>query len=150
MIPPSNWSNEITNELRSLWTSGCSAEVIANELNKKFRTTFSRNAVIGKVHRLALEARVERGLAKADRDQPGARIRARDGPDQEPLKQSAAFVCLPPLLNHDDHPTLVELHLGACRWPVGDGPPMIFCGEWTGHARLSYCEHHHNRAYQRG
>jgi GcrA cell cycle regulator len=46
------WTDAKIDDLKSLWTSGDSASVIASQMGT------TRNAVLGKVHRLGLEARV--------------------------------------------------------------------------------------------
>src|SRR5215475_13048400 len=48
------WQNEATELLRQLWAQGMSASMIANELHKLFGMDVSRNAVIGKAHRMKL------------------------------------------------------------------------------------------------
>jgi hypothetical protein len=44
--------------------------------------------------------------------------------------------------------TLLELGPGTCRWPVGDAPPYLFCGNPTDPDRV-YCPVHHIVAHGR-
>src|SRR5262245_31076222 len=57
----SGWTEARVELLRQLWTEGFSASQIAN----KFNRAFTRSAVLGKVHRLKLEARQARQPAKS-------------------------------------------------------------------------------------
>lgn len=45
------WTESIVSELRAMWSGGYSASIIGGKLG------FSRNAILGKVHRLGLETR---------------------------------------------------------------------------------------------
>jgi GcrA cell cycle regulator len=63
-LPPSTWTDERVEQLKTLWADGLSCGQIAGELN----CGFSRNAVIGKVYRLGLPERAKRkAAAKARR-----------------------------------------------------------------------------------
>ena len=53
------WTNERVEELKNLWSEGLSASQIAKRLGD-----VTRNAVIGKVHRLGLEARIKPTLVQ--------------------------------------------------------------------------------------
>ena len=55
-----NWSDDRVEQLKTLWTEGLSASQIARALGG-----VTRNAVIGKVHRLGLAGRA--GPARAER-----------------------------------------------------------------------------------
>jgi len=56
-----SWTDERVEKLKGLWADGLSASQIAKDLGG-----VTRNAVIGKVHRLGLPARTPGGGAKAD------------------------------------------------------------------------------------
>lgn len=45
--------------------------------------------------------------------------------------------------------SLMELGPRTCRWPLGDEPPFLFCGNDTGHRERRYCPVHHVAAYHR-
>jgi GcrA cell cycle regulator len=51
---PVGWTREATEQLAALWQTGASGSLIAAAINRDHGTAFSRNAVIGKVHRLKL------------------------------------------------------------------------------------------------
>src|SRR6266545_4917314 len=54
---PVGWTRETTEQLVALWQTGASGSLIAAAINRDHGTAFSRNAVIGKVHRLGLAGR---------------------------------------------------------------------------------------------
>ena len=59
-----NWTDERVDRLKKLWSEGLSASQIAAQLGG-----VSRNAVIGKVHRLNLPGRAKAGGATSARSQ---------------------------------------------------------------------------------
>ena len=72
-----SWTDERIERLKSLWTQGMTASQIADELGG-----VSRNAVIGKAHRLGLQSRPSPVRANEAGDEgPGA---ASDAPAAEP------------------------------------------------------------------
>ena len=54
-----SWTPELVDFLKKLWGSGISAAKISEEISNKFSTRISRNAVIGKAHRLNLSAKIK-------------------------------------------------------------------------------------------
>ena len=54
-----SWTPELVDLLKKLWGSGLSAAKISEEISNKFSTRISRNAVIGKAHRLNLSAKIK-------------------------------------------------------------------------------------------
>jgi GcrA cell cycle regulator len=46
------WTDQQIDELKRLWAEGKSASIVAEEMNKMFDTKFTRNSIIGKIHRL--------------------------------------------------------------------------------------------------
>jgi GcrA cell cycle regulator len=78
-----SWTDERVETLRRMWTEGASASTIAKELGG-----VTRNAVIGKVHRLGLS---NRGAEPAPTDAPLADAGATDvAPAAEPAPPGAA------------------------------------------------------------
>ena len=78
-----SWTDERIDRLKSMWTNGATASQIADELGG-----VSRNAVIGKAHRLGLEARpspVKPGEEKDKKAKPAAAAK----PKAEPAKTVA-------------------------------------------------------------
>lgn len=67
-----NWTDERVEKLKKLWSEGLSASQIAAQLGG-----VSRNAVIGKVHRLSLPGRAKAGGSTAAAARPKRATSAR-------------------------------------------------------------------------
>lgn len=147
-----SWTDERVSTLKKLWLDGLSASQIAKQLGG-----VTRNAVIGKVHRLGLSGRAApsqptRPVFKAPRPArpPVAAAPARPRPVAEP----AAIAPAPaprPAFYAEEHGSATVLTLGAhmCKWPIGDpsSDGFTFCGRRTG-AEGPYCVEHARVAYQ--
>jgi len=151
-----NWTDERVELLKKLWSDGLSASQIAGELGG-----ITRNAVIGKVHRLGLSGRAKSSSSAAARPRkaraPGNMLRV----SRPSMRGNTA---LAHAYEHDLEPepelidnvipmgqrrTILELTEETCRWPIGDpsSPDFFFCGGQTV-TRLPYCTHHSRVAYQ--
>jgi GcrA cell cycle regulator len=150
------WTDERVETLKKLWSDGLSASQIAAELGG-----VTRNAVIGKVHRLGLSGRAKSPSSAAPRPRkPRAHshlLRA-SRPSirgNTALAHSYDFDIEPePELIDNVIPlgqrrSLLELTEETCRWPIGDPgqADFFFCGGQaiTG---LPYCAYHSRVAYQ--
>ena len=150
-----SWNDERVELLKKLWSEGLSASQIAGRLG-----SVTRNAVIGKVHRLGLSGRattsrmkshrprqrVAKRMAKARFANVGnPALRALYHPEAEPFTPAVEELVIP-LAERKYIQTLTEC---SCRWPIGD-PQMAdfhFCGK-NKVAGLPYCEFHARRAFQ--
>lgn len=136
---PSVWTEETIGILKELWAEGCSASQIAARLG------VTRNAVIGKIHRLDLAARPPRARAPKPSSPRRPVVRAPHvRPAQaEPAHLSATFASE----ELTGEATLMTLGTKMCRWPIGDPALEAFrlCGRTaeTG----PYCAHHGRLAY---
>jgi GcrA cell cycle regulator len=166
------WTNERVQLLIELWTSGHSCSVIA----KTIGGNVTRNAVIGKTHRLGLAGRrvaVRMSYPSVNRgpwsDERKARERKRRAalPKKEkkpPAPRVRAKVSRPPEFNPDPRNldlgawdaladsrpvSLVDLEAGMCRWPIGTDSPYLFCGCQVVPGK-SYCGTHVERARGKG
>jgi GcrA cell cycle regulator len=83
-----SWSDERVEALKTMWTEGKSASHIAKELGG-----VTRNAVIGKVHRLGLSNRGQPAPQRAERDEP--RTPAAPRPVSEPAKPAVPVSAKP-------------------------------------------------------
>jgi GcrA cell cycle regulator len=88
-----SWTDERVETLKKMWADGQSASQIAKELGG-----VTRNAVIGKVHRLGLSNRVGGGRADEDDPTPGVPLVA----DVEPAPDPVAAVPVDPAPDDDD------------------------------------------------
>ena len=155
------WTDERVDRLRKLWSEGLSASQIATEIGG-----VSRNAVIGKVHRLGLSGRAKGnadGQTQKSR-KPGHVEGAPAAPELEEVSMiadgtpavaasndvaEAAPVREPVAVPLSERVTIMDLRESMCRWPIGDptSSEFHFCGgrAITG---LPYCPHHAQIAYQ--
>ena len=140
------WTEPRVERLTTLWGSGLSAAQIARTLGG-----VTRNAVIGKLHRLGLAGRAP---PKAPRPIRAARAPARPARtrqrSQKPLP-GRVDEARPPLQEAVDSVgafDLATLAAHACRFPIGDprATGFGFCGEPANAG--PYCEAHRRRAYR--
>jgi len=150
------WSDERVEQLKKLWESGLSASQIAAELGN-----VTRNAVIGKVHRLGLSGRAKSPASAAPRQRKARpaqhmmRVARPISRGNTALAQAFEVELEPDPIAYDNvvpmsqRLSLLELNEATCHWPVGDpaSPDFFFCGgkALTG---LPYCAHHSRVAYQ--
>ena len=153
-----SWTDERVELLRKLWSDGLSASQVAAELGPGI----TRNAVIGKIHRLGLAERAKTvnaqrpRVAKAPRSPqprmngaashgnlalafaPHALASPRHAPEEE--------VVIP----ISERVTLMELRESMCRWPMGDptSAEFRFCGGKSSIGGGPYCAYHARVAYQ--
>ena len=88
-----SWTEERIERLKAMWTEGATASQIADELGG-----VSRNAVIGKAHRLGLEARpspVKPGEEKEHRAPAAAAPTPKPAPAERPAPRPAAATAAP-------------------------------------------------------
>lgn len=156
-----SWTEERVALLRRLWEDGQSASKIAAQLGG-----VTRNAVIGKVHRLGLAGRVKAGedasvtpakpveaekpVVVALAPEPVPAASHRPTPEFPPVVPPARPAAVDPVsIPVSQRVTIMDLRESMCRWPLGDPttPEFRFCGarSITG---LPYCTHHAEIAYQ--
>lgn len=144
-----DWTEEREKLLSKLWMDGLSCSQIAN----RFGNAITRNAVIGKVHRMRLPDR-QSAIHKAR----GGKTRARNArkakpPKQRPWEKKKPAPIKPVELYQPLGETIVvdpknrrgvaDLLPNQCRWPIGDPQEadFHFCDR-DGVPGKSYCEHH--------
>src|SRR3990172_3412252 len=150
------WTDERVDFLKKLWSEGLSASQIAGRLGG-----VTRNAVIGKVHRLGLSGRATTSRMKSHRPRARAAsakrmaksrftignpaLRALYHPEAEPFTPSVEELVIPP----HERQSIQPLADCSCRGPIGD-PQLAdfhFCGK-NKVPGLPYCEFHARRAFQ--
>jgi GcrA cell cycle regulator len=146
-----DWSEAADAQLRKLYGDGLSASQIAAEIGGGV----TRNAVIGKVHRLGLSGRPKPvssnkgGWKKRRAWKPPVRVgaAAKGGPDLIPVEPKEPTVEL--AIPIEERKTILQLTEHTCRWPIGDvgDEDFHFCGRQP-KPGLVYCEHHARRAYE--
>ena len=149
------WTEERVETLKKLWADGLSASQIAKQLGG-----VTRNAVIGKVHRLGLSGRAAPSRparrpapkpAPRPRTQPAAPVStARPQPSAPaPAPRPSAAPIEAERLASGEYATVLTLKDSMCKWPIGDPADTTFrfCGRRSGPGQ-AYCEAHSQMAYQ--
>lgn len=141
------WNDERVELLKKLWSEGLSASQIAGRLGG-----VTRNAVIGKVHRLGLSGRAapakpQRGRSY-EREAEEMEIHPRREPVLKPILPEPEFSA-PLVLDTGDRTTVATLKNNMCKWPIGDPArdDFHFCGQSTSSGK-SYCAYHAHLAFQ--
>ena len=149
-----SWTDERVESLKKLWADGLSASQIANELG-----SVTRNAVIGKVHRLGLSGRAKSLSSSAPRPRkPRTHAMLRIRPTMRGNTALAAvydldYAAEPDLVENivpmGQRCSLLELSDSKCRWPIGDpgNAEFAFCGGKPVEG-FPYCGYHARIAYQ--
>jgi GcrA cell cycle regulator len=153
-----SWTDERVELLRKLWNEGLSASQVAAELGGGI----TRNAVIGKIHRLGLAERAKAPsaprprVARSPRSQAGARSHGHVVGNVALAFAPRAHIAPAVRLDEDvvipmsERVTLLELRESMCRWPMGDPttPEFRFCGAKAPAGAGPYCAYHAHVAYQ--
>ena len=152
-----DWTDQTVSILRALWDEGHSTA----EIGRRMHTT--KNAIVGKAHRLRLPSRQspirERLLtraAPAPRRGPQASTLTTSPPTRAaaPLSQQTALppsqpMAVPSKTRASSPPFALTLR-GCCQWPLGEpGSPDFHLCEAPAVASRPYCEEHCRRAYAR-
>ena len=160
-----SWTDERVEQLKQHWMEGKSASQIASLLGHGL----SRNAVIGKVHRLGLAGRARSpssGISRPRRSAPSPAAHRAAAPRLAAaaprMTRGATALALAPRALMDAEPeafesvvvpmslrvTIIELKEAMCRWPLGDPASSEFryCGSHA--ASGPYCPYHGGLAYQ--
>jgi GcrA cell cycle regulator len=150
------WTEERVEQLKKLWADGLSASQIAAQLGN-----ITRNAVIGKVHRLGLSGRAKSPSSASPRPRKPRsathmlRISRPSIRGNTALAHAYDMEMEPEPVPYDNvipigqRRTLLELNEETCRWPIGDpgSTEFFFCGGNTV-TSLPYCAYHSRVAYQ--
>ncbi len=138
------WSEEVIAKLRILWGEGHSTAEIGRRLN------ISKNAVVGKAHRLNLPPRpspIRRGVEGSVSPRPQV-PRRMQGPTLPPLAASIGNPA--PALRPIMSPPKQTLRATPCCWPIGEPgtKSFRFC-DVDAIAGKPYCDEHASLAYVR-
>mgnify|MGYP003627483643 CR=1 FL=1 len=145
------WTDDRVEELKKLWAEGQSASQIAKQLGG-----VTRNAVIGKVHRLGLSGRAAPSRPARRPAAAPARTRAPSQPAKprvtaraEPAPVVQTKTLEPAVLPNGEFATVLTLKDSMCKWPIGDpsSGDFRFCGRRSNPGD-AYCEAHGEMAYQ--
>ena len=129
------WTHDKIELLKKLWEDGLTASRIALELGD-----MTRNAVIGKAHRLGLSGRMQ---SKSNKSSISIVRKKKNSSYNKKIVEITSEN------NEPMNPTLfLDIKDGMCRWPLGEpgDSEFKFCGRGT-HDKV-YCDQHHKIAFQ--
>ena len=138
-----SWTDEKVAKLKELWGKGNTASQIAEIIGG-----ISRNAVIGKAHRLNLSAKIKTRTATSNQNFDNSIL---DKNSNSKRIRRSKFKSL--IIEKDFEPEnpkqLEELDENSCKWPIGhpDEKNFYFCGR-SSMKDFSYCKLHILYAFQ--
>ena len=139
-----SWTEEKVAKLKELWGKGNTASQIAEIIGG-----ISRNAVIGKAHRLNLSAKIKTRSVTSNENFNNSV----ENKNNKFINKSRRSKFKSLLIDKDFEPEspkqLEELDENSCKWPIGhpDENDFYFCGR-TSLKDFSYCKLHLLYAYQ--
>ncbi|MGE5541156.1 MAG: GcrA family cell cycle regulator [Bacillota bacterium] len=144
------WTEERIALLKKMWLEGLSASQIAKQLGG-----VTRNAVIGKVHRLGLSGRATPSQPRAAAYKVKVPRAPRPVTTKPARREPAEAVHRPAArvqIYREESPgsaTILTLGAHMCKWPIGDpvSDSFTFCGKRVGDGN-PYCVDHGRIAYQ--
>ena len=148
------WTDDRVATLTKLWAEGLSASQIAKQLGG-----VTRNAVIGKVHRLGLSGRAKPSSPrkKAATGTRSAAPRKRTTRAPSTPRTPRVIVNTPPApppleakpMANGEFATIMTITDHMCKWPIGDpsAGEFYFCGHPAAPGK-PYCSSHVAAAYQ--
>lgn len=143
------WTDDRVEELKKLWAEGHSASQIAARMGG-----VTRNAVIGKVHRLGLSGRAAPAKPKSVVTESPRLAQSEDtaapraGLERKPVR--SVLRDLPPITDIGlGRATVSSIGNNQCKWPIGDpaSDDFHFCGQPTTGGK-PYCAYHVQLAFQ--
>ena len=138
-----SWNEEKVEKLKELWGKGSTASQIAEIIGG-----ISRNAVIGKAHRLNLSSKIKTRNASSSQNFDNS---SEENSSKQRRDRKSKFQSL--IIEKDFEPEnpkkLEELDESSCKWPVGhpEEQSFYFCGR-SSLKDFSYCKLHLLYAYQ--
>jgi len=138
-----SWNEEKVEKLKELWGKGSTASQIAEIIGG-----ISRNAVIGKAHRLNLSSKIKTRNTSSSQNFDNS---SEQNSSKQKRDKKSKFQSL--IIEKDFEPEnpkkLEELDESSCKWPVGhpEEQSFYFCGR-SSLKDFSYCKLHLLYAYQ--
>ena len=137
-----SWTEEKVEKLKELWGKGNTANQIAEIIGG-----ISRNAVIGKAHRLNLSAKIK--TRNASSRQVFDNLDKNNSKQKQGKKSKFKSLLIEKDFEPENPKKLEELDESSCKWPIGhpEEETFYFCGR-SSLKDFSYCKLHLLYAYQ--
>ena len=138
-----SWNEEKVNKLKELWGKGNTASQIAEIIGG-----ISRNAVIGKAHRLNLSAKIKTRTATSNQNFENS-LDEKNTKSKRVRRSKFKSLIIEKDFEPENPKQLEELDENSCKWPIGhpDENSFYFCGR-SSLKDFSYCKLHLLYAYQ--
>ena len=139
-----SWTEEKVESLKKLWGSGKTASQIAEIIGG-----ISRNAVIGKAHRLNLSAKIKTRTATSNQNFDNSTSEKSTQTSKRGRRSKFKSLIIEKDFEPENPKQLEELDESSCKWPIGhpDEKSFYFCGR-SSLKDFSYCKLHLLYAYQ--
>ena len=138
-----SWTEEKVAKLKELWGKGNTASQIAEIIGG-----LSRNAIIGKAHRLNLSAKIKTRTATSNQTFENS-IENRNNKTKRGRRSKFKSLIIEKDFEPENPKQLEELDESCCKWPIGhpNEKSFYFCGR-SSLKDFSYCKLHLLYAYQ--
>ena len=138
-----SWTDEKVTKLKELWGSGNTASQIAEIIGG-----ISRNAVIGKAHRLNLSAKIKTRAATSNQKYENS-LEEKNTQTKKFRRSKFKSLIIEKDFEPENPKQLEELTDNDCKYPIGhpNEKDFYFCGR-TSLKDFSYCKLHLLYAYQ--
>jgi len=138
-----SWNEEKVEKLKELWGKGSTASQIAEIIGG-----ISRNAVIGKAHRLNLSSKIKTRNASSSQNFDNS-LEENSSKQRRDRKSKFQSLIIEKDFEPENPKKLEELDESSCKWPVGhpEEESFYFCGR-SSLKDFSYCKLHLLYAYQ--
>ena len=138
-----SWTEEKVAKLKELWGKGSTASQIAEIIGG-----ISRNAVIGKAHRLNLSSKIKTRTATSNQSFENS-LEEKNIKNKRVRRSKFKSLIIEKDFEPENPKQLEELDENSCKWPIGhpDEKSFYFCGR-SSLKDFSYCKLHLLYAYQ--
>ena len=138
-----SWTEEKVESLKKLWGSGKTASQIAEIIGG-----ISRNAVIGKAHRLNLSAKIKTRAATSNQNFENS-LNEKSVKSKRVSRSKFKSLIIEKDFEPENPKQLEELDENSCKWPIGhpNEKSFYFCGR-NSLKDFSYCKLHLLYAFQ--